>query len=446
MTDGIECTGYVKPLKWMEGPARPRQTKKSKREAARSTPPDCNGDVQSSRQLLGPADRLHQSLAEGVDYWNSHVMRENMPAHRPFKRSYHQIDWYIGIPAVLKHLLFVTMRTVQIGKERGDPLENQDLCYYRGLALRDLQQLLPKACADTSGLALTATLLALLADFGLSQCAAWEYHLNASRRLIGHAGGFRACLQRQPALVNLLVNGFLMLDVFGATLRGTSWLDAETIEMQLEYLPLLPDLEIRLLTNTDTCPPELLQHIIRISAFRFHNSRQARPRSLLRFEAIAKLQSGITSFDNESWTRRIVDLGTHRPLRADDVASEASVDAWCLLADCYKQATLLYLLLSVSQEFDSDVKGPEIEAVYAALAAQVEALFSIADGDPDAAIETQLFKLVNWPILMSLSVSVRRQGDRVNCQAQKDLARLGMVAQATGVRSWLGIGVGLVSK
>lgn len=428
----------------MGGMTRPR---KPNRPRPRNTthPPTSQPPThpQNARALLSPGEETNRFLADGLAFWNEHVLRDNMPAHPPFQRQRHPLEPYLRMPSVLQHFILVNMRTLQVAKAARNPLEDHQLCHHRGLAYRGLHDLLPSASNDAYGKVLTATILALLADFGLSQRAAWEYHLQAARKIILHQGGIEACFTRLPAVIHLFTNGFLILDVLGATLREDSYLSTETVDLQLQYLRMLPSLECQLITNTDGCPQELLQYIIRITELRLKVACGASAAVTCIFQAAASLLERISGFDDVAWACKVSGYGIARPQRPSESPSALQIAAWSSLANCYKYSTLLYLVCSFHfpEKGGKQSSNAKIEHVRTSLEMELRNLFSKASLDSDGPTETQLFKLVNWPILMSLKCTLNMWSDRTSEIPQEDLNRLGMIAEATGVRSWLELGL-----
>ncbi|KAK3677838.1 hypothetical protein LTR37_021510 [Vermiconidia calcicola] len=417
-----------------------RQAKKDKEP----TPPVLSDAQEIPQALLNPTDKTNLCVAEAVEFWNSHILTTNMPAHPPFQRKKHEAEFQVGVPGVSQHLFLVSTWTIWITKSGSDPLRNRTLCQSRGLAFRGLNRMLSTAVTDVSGHALSCTIMALIADFGLSQAQAWEFHLDAVRKIVQCRGGFQSCMAELPDMQQLFLT-FLILDVLTTAFRETSRFGAETFATQAEYIALLPNIEQQLVLNGDPGPQVLLQAIIQVTALRIQirdSSREHRS-TLSTLSKVGDLYHQIRRFDPQSWAMHVLHCGRIRPERLGEQPSEQSLAAWSTLARCYQSASSLYLLLSMPTGHQHAVTA-NIAQADSALASQIGALFALADPDPDAAVETQLWKFTNWPLLMSLrtrQAAVCNTGDVREC-----LARLEEIAVATGIRSWLAIGIDMILR
>ena len=417
----------------MNRPSRPRAPNKAK----------CKKPIEietKSLHILQPATdqptKTYQLLVEVVEDYNARILPDNMPQHPPFQRKDFKGLAYLATPEILQHLIIVTYRTVQFGKSGCDPLNNREVCYHRGQALTELNKLLPRAADDSMGLIFSSAIMALLADFGLSQERAWRYHLKGTRELIQRQGGFTACLKEFPSMRTLLLT-FLIMDIFTATVAPAQDLDSTVTRTQTEYIPLLPELERDIVANTDTCPHILLQAIIRTTLLRARSVSDLTTDEdeRLRYE-LADLLRLIIDFDPYKWASQVAEPGMTGPLRAEQCASLRATKAWAHLALCYKSATLLYFVFSFFREHE--VEG-EIwtRKAYEMLDKHSQILCSMADPDPDAEVETQLWKFLNWPLLVSIHVSVELGYSACNIDLSID--RMRSIAYATGIRSWYDI-------
>ncbi|KAK3686404.1 hypothetical protein LTR37_019835 [Vermiconidia calcicola] len=418
-----------------------RQAKKDKEP----TPPLLSDTQEIPRALLNPTDKINLCVAEAVDFWNNHILTTNVPAHLPFQRKKHEAKFQVGVPGVLQHLFLVSTWTIWITKSGSDPLRNRTLCQSRGLAFRGLNRMLSTAVTDVSGYALACTIMALMADFGLSQAQAWEFHLDAVRKIVQCRGGFQACMAELPDMRQLFLT-FLVLDVLTAAFRETSRLGAETVATQAEYVALLPNIEQQLVLNGDPGPQVLLQAIVQVTALRIEIRRSSTERrcKVSTLSRAGELYHQIRRFDPQAWAVQVVIYGRTRPEHLGEQPSEQSLAAWSTLALCYQSAALLYLLLSVPTGHQQAVTAMMIAQAESALASEINAIFALADPDPDAAVGTQLWKFTNWPLLISLrtrQAAVCNTGDVREC-----LARLEEIAVATGIRSWLAIGIDMILR
>lgn len=252
-------------------------------------------------------------------------------------------------------------------------------------------------------------------------------------------GGFTACLNELAGMRQLLLT-FLMVDVLTATFRESSRLDPALTDMQEEYLLQLPYLEHEIVANTDLCPQFLLQAIIQVTSLR------AGSRKAISYE-IEDLYYSIQAFDTESWATRTLDQGIVRPHRSEHHPSPRSVEAWSALALCHKFVTLLYFLISFPLDYGMEKQKQEKEqaaCVSSDLSNLIQLLFSMAESDSDAPVETQLWKFINWPILISIYADAASQTRPGNVRS--NVERLEMVAMATGIRPWLHMASDLQSR
>ena len=415
---------------------RPRRSnKRSSKELMRLTQPS-RTEAGLMSPSLNQTDATHHHIFEVMQYWNEHIAPENFPAQLPGQRMKYDPKMYIGVASILQHLLIVSLRSIQIEQSGSDPLQDLTVCQYRGRALHGLQQLFADADPTSTALALSAALLAFITDFSLSQSQAWQYHLSAIREMLRCRGGFGNCFRQFPGLRDMLVT-FMSLDVVVLTFGQSTVFTQTAIDMQAEYILLLPDLELEMLKMGDLCPLVLLQAVIRTTALRAGYSRS--PAS---WHEAANVLSTIHDFDPDTWANTVASLGAARPIPPAAVVSDRTISAWSSLAQCYKSATLLYVFLPAPLGLGiGDVV--QIQEASSTLMDGIHFLFSLADSGKDVPVQAQLWKFVHWPILMS--VSAASAANTSPNDVQTNLSRLATLARVTGIRSWLDLAMKRVS-
>lgn len=328
-----------------------------------------------------------------------------MPQQLPFRRARLQVIFRHDLPQLFRQLLIVTVRTRQAVRSNIDPLSDAEICRYRAQSLAELKGRLDLAFFEPEGWTLGFIIMFMLAEVLSQGQSTWEWHLEAARKIIMYRGGFSTCFQSVFSPRPLLIT-WAMVDIFSATMCATFCLELISAEFQLAYIGTTPD-EEEVLSQGFACPCVVLSTIIHTNHLRAFNRNikkkgcepNIQPES---YEAILQL---LDRFDPTSWTSQVVLYGQTQPQRPEECATLDCASSWFALAAAFKSAALLYLLLSCKgSEWDSIAERVALEKQ--TLTEDLRLLLSISSLDSEGPIETQLWRLIGWPLLISTYVRI----------------------------------------
>lgn len=387
-------------------------------------------------------------VMESIDYYNLEVIPYLTPAHLPFRRNAIPTDFWHFVPPILKHMWIVIVKTRQASRTLSDPLLRPDLVYYRGRSLTELQKMLTAepsgkdddcrdVVKDPYGVALMSVLFLMGADMQLCE-EHWTSHLEAARRIITLRGGLGKCLIDFSGSKAPLI-GYLYVDITTPILSNSWILNSTVVRAQLEYLGLLPNLEQELLGNSHPCPAQILQAIVQTNILRVCSQRsltdverQDVAKHDVSFETALNT---IENFDAQLWALRISGFGRTLPQRPNEELSQSSIVGLASLAQCYKNAAKLYLLLSVPSASSPD----DLVSAQSTLSQNLNNVFDKAKIDHNGPLYTQLWKYTVFPLF--ISIYVKAAYDIGSEQSiDKDVDRLPAIAMAFGSRRLLSVG------
>ena len=354
-----------------------------------------------------PNDDEGIAVLESIQYYNECLAPNTIPAADPFQRDKIDPALFCQLPQLLQRLLVVTSHTFRAAKDGVDPLSRPTVRRYRALCLTELGEFLPAAVLDPFGIGLASILMLMLSDMQLSYTAAWSYHLEAARKLIALRGGLEKCINDLPSHRRVLAN-FVVIDILTATTCNPALLQPGSIQAQSSYLPLLPTLEEDIMSSLSPCPPHLLQAISRTSILRTRfalppKNHVGRSSPTDSFEAIL---ASIEAFDPNAWAARFANCRRVLPPRESDCASTSVVEALVLLGSCYKSAALIYLALSFQPLHNAVSIREWILPAGRYLFDQVRSILDIASTDTEAPLHQQVWKLITWPMVVSMYARV----------------------------------------
>lgn len=354
--------------------------------------------------LLSPdGESLH--VFDCIQYFNEHQVPMQMPDQLPFRRQRLRVVFRHDLPQLFQQLLIVTVRTRQAVRNNVDPLSDAEICRYRARSLADLKSRLDLAFFEPDGWTLGFIIMFMLAEVLSQGQSTWEWHLEAARKIIMFRGGFSTCFQSVFSPRPLLIT-YAMVDMFTATMCAAFCLELMQVEFQLAYIGTTPD-EEEVLSQGFACPCIILQAIIHTTHLRAY-SRDIRKEGYepslqpVTCEGILQLLEG---FEPLAWTRKVVLYGQTQPQRAEDCVSLECELAWRALAACFKAAALLYLLLSGEGHGWGSIAQQVISAKQELLD-NIHRVLAIRSLDPEGAVETQLWRFIGWPILISVYVRI----------------------------------------
>lgn len=454
--DGIECPGYVRGLKWSYyrgGGGRRKRARRGGEEGRRwregeavedASPPETtarrsrkrgvdrsgyDGEDSTSQDMPRHADALtflettdrHANaltfpesledrecrlLLHASNWYNEYMLPQLIPAQLPFRRANHRAANWTEVPSVVRNLMLLFVKTAQV-KRSGNALDAQsELCLYRGQTLLDLKTSLVEAANDPFGIVLAGIITLMGVDLQNPAFGEWNwiYHFNAAHRIIQLRGGFAKCFFSLPHSQGLL-SKYMMLDIFSTSTCCTDQLSVERVRSQIRYIPIIVLREHGMLGNGQLCPQQLLQAIIHTNMLRCE--LRLGQETGVQGDAFTcqDVLNAIVDFDPIAWAERVCRFGLTQPLRPSDEPVSDTVDAWSTVGFCFKQATLLYSVISVHAPTQQD-EMLRVRSIQKDLEAHLLRLFNIASSDADGAIGTQLWKFCLWPAAISAYVSV----------------------------------------
>lgn len=411
--DRIECPGYVKKLKWNHyhagGGKKGRrrtgrlQISKADDESEDSSPPDTNHYAIAITFPESLEDRETRLLLDASDWYNEHMLPQLMPAQLPFRRENHRAASWTEVPSVIRNLMLLLVKTAQT-KRAGNGLDSQsELCLYRGRILLDLKCSLAEAASDPFGIVLAGIITFMGVDLQNPAFGKWNwiYHFNAAHRIIQLRGGFAKCFFGLPFLQGLL-SKYMMLEIFSTSTCCTEQLSVERVRAQINYIPIILLREHAMLESGQLCPQQLLQAIIRTNILRCASQRSHAQEDTLTYDDIL---AAILDFDPWGWAERVCRFGLKRPLLPGDEPDSQTLKAWSAVGMCFKQATLLYAMISIrAPTLEEEMQ--EVASIQERLELHLLYLFSVASPDVDGSIDTQLWRFCLWPAVISAYVSV----------------------------------------
>jgi hypothetical protein len=425
--DDIVCPGYTKKLKWNQyrpgAPKRKRPSAKvsqARKPATASESSTEKGSIQSSPDVTDELsvsaltfpesleDRENRLLVECSDFFNTHMLPTMIPAYRPFKREEHVAHHWTFIPRVLRNVMLLFVRTAQERHAKNDTTPSLELCHFRGQSLTDLRCSIPEAASDPFGIVLAGVLT--LTGIELSNPSfgehAWKYHFDAARRIIQLRGGFGKCFFSLPHSEGILIK-YMILDIFTSTTCHVSALTRTNVHDQTSYIPIVLLRERFLIENGHLCPQQLLRAIIRTTNLRVVSQKPTSNRGSIFYpdSTFEGIRTDMLAFDAQAWAEKVSRYGIALPATVEDAPSSAAIGSWVLVAESYRYAALLYLLLSIRAPSTTE-ELEHIGKLHGLLSTYVKGLFSMGSPDPDGSIETQLWKFTTWPAFVSTYVGI----------------------------------------
>ena len=223
---------------------------------------------------------------------------------------------------------------------------------------------------------------------------------------------------------------YMFIDIFSATTRSAIFL--EKMETQLDYLDPTPS-EEEIISNGNPVTRLLLQAIVRTTLLRI-SQRGTTCRALQ--QGFVSILQELEDFDTLSWANKVAMYGWAHPQRSSDCASTACLLGWSALAACYKSAALLYLLLSCNASPGySESTASKVFSTKLMLSRYIKLLFDSRNTDPGSPIESQLWRFLGWP--MMVSVYVRMGWGLGEESVGEEIERLRTFAQGTSRASLL---------
>jgi hypothetical protein len=153
---------------------------------------------------------------------------------------------------------------------------------------------------------------------------------------------------------------------------------------------------------------EVLEMIVHINIFRHCSHLSEQDQRFSNELDFATIRHIIEAFDPYSWAVRVSDFDRTRPQTIDDQATDAELSALTSVATCYQAAAYLYLLLAPAAPIDARVQTA-LRVAYRTAIRHFRLLFFTASTDYAAPLESQLWKCVTWPLLISTYASIHTE-------------------------------------
>lgn len=396
--DNLECRGYKDQLRIVQ--VHPTQ----RRSTAVQRKPKAGQQTQGQALFLAKniflGDRDLWTLLDCAQYFNQHVIPTIFPAERPFFRPSigPEVAWQ-HLPKVCLHFIIVAFQSTRAAKLLIDPLSQPDLCYYRGLGLRELPQHLEEAVTDPQGIALVSIIMLMMSDL-LAVDGSWRVHLNAVQRIVALRGGVRTCITSMPDSVFMLVQ-FFVVDTLTSTACNSAGLSQTPF---CDMIVDIPHIDFQLITCASTCPSEIFQVIAHTNALRrrrWDGRRQLGQESSSTFAAdYDELLDDLRQFDCKAWANRMSHLGLSFPVLEAHVAPCSSIDGLTTVAECFRSAAQVYLFLSYCSQ-DDETAIDHARQASKALHGGINTLFENASSERDDPLDTQLWKFASWPLVIA---------------------------------------------
>lgn len=405
--DARDCRGYKGQLRIVQvnpvkTPRAPKAPKPIQQKPGALVPPGAI-DVTSFPLVkhIFISDRDLWTLVDCANYWNNNVIPSTFPAERPFFRPYIMGDEIAvqPIPKICLHLVIVAFRATQAAKLLIDPVTQPDVCYYRGMGLRELPKYLEEAGTDPHAVALMSVVMLITSDI-VTRDGSWLVHLDAARRIVDLRGGMGACVSSVPDSIFVLTQLYLIDTLTSATCKSAKLPDVSLADTIGD----IPNIDFQLITCASTCPVEVLQVIARTSSLRRRIWRRGTSpntsSSPTTSFSYTSLLDELNGFDSAAWASRISHLGLSYPVQVSNVAPCSSTEGLSSVAECFRSAALVYLILScntVIEEGDMDT----VRCACKVLLTNVNELFDKASQDWNTPLDTQLWKFVTWPLVVA---------------------------------------------
>lgn len=350
------------------------------------------------------------NLLDSIKYYNAHIV-PTKPAHLPYRRQLVPTKYWDIMPPILHYLWILNVRAMQAGRGNVDPLYNKDLVQYRGRSLSQLQHLLkdvPGVVKDPFGVGLYSILFMMGSEMQMPG-STWNAHLEAARRIVSLKGGLVKCFEQFPRSTHTPLISFMMTDVVTASTCPSRLLGSVFMDTQRQIIEVLPDIEQEMIASGYSFPLPLLLDLVRTNILRAEPSLDhANSTSSDDFDVdFYGTFESMQSFDPERWASRAATFGRQRPETAQKTVSASSIICLASLARCYQSAAILYLILSTSDQPLEDLQLRQtVHAARYTLVQHLRLLYKQGhngvDHGCDGPLHTQLWKLVTWPIFISI--------------------------------------------
>lgn len=423
-SDGRECRGYKGQLRIVQvDPAKISASNACKRSKA--APQFLSvADLSLPRHIFA-SDRDVWTIMDCTEYWNRHVIPEIFPVERPFYRVTIQPNDIAAqtVPKVCLHFIIVAFRSAQAAKLLIDPSTQPDLCYYRGLGLRELQQYLEGAATDPEGIALVSIVTLMTSELYIPK-SSWLIHFNAAQRIVALRGGMASCM-RSVVNTNFILVQFFVIDTLTSTTCDSSVLPQAPYQ---ERIGDMPDIDFQLISCASACPAEILKSIAYTSALRRRNLEDTRTPSA-EFDAVLR---NLEEFDCTAWAVKMSNMGLSHPIVAAKVAPCSSIEGLVSVAESFRSAALIYLFLGCGISVNEHDRMERARTATAILHDELNNLFDKASDDPDRPIDTQLWKFATWPLFIAAYVGVGWDIAAPTGDLDRLYARLHRIGKARG--------------
>ncbi|KXT11501.1 hypothetical protein AC579_8523 [Pseudocercospora musae] len=433
--DNRTCPGYKAPLKLIQyqPPVDPRH-KASKRGKEHIT---TKVEAKAPRTLHAPMKNNLSIILDTFEYYNSQVIPVITPACMPWKRELvpDTIPWQV-LPSVLRHALTATLRSFQVGSNAFDPLSQPELCYHREQALKELRLSLENAVKDRAGVAFGMIIMMVGGDMMLTPgVGRWTLHLEAARNIIRARGGFVRCINSLPVNTTVLLT-FAVVDITTLTTSRMSSISHQAVQEQQEFHKALRENEGQVMANITPCPVEILQILAQANMLRAGSHACGHSgHKIDEADVFGQLAVSLGSFDASFWAARLLRSGHSQSQRQEVTASEAAMCAMTSLAECYRAAAALYLLLLCSAFAIPD--GDRLIQWSQTISANIESLLRDARDNRNPPLEAQLWKTIKWPLVISAYIKVNWKLDSVTNASYGELLRLQTIAMKLRSRQML---------
>jgi hypothetical protein len=166
-------------------------------------------------------------------------------------------------------------------------------------------------------------------------------------------------------------------------------------------------LEEEIMSSVSPCPVLFLQTIARTNILRANSTNLSvdDPGYSIRTHNFDSILASIEGFDANAWATRLSNYGRTLPPRHSDCASASDVAGLRSLALCYKSAALLYLCLSFHPAHHTQLQA-NIKSASQSLSNEVSLVLDAASNNVEGALNTQIWKLLVWPLLVYMYVHV----------------------------------------
>jgi hypothetical protein len=240
----------------------------------------------------------------------------------------------------------------------------------------------------------------MVAEMQLTFSFSWLSHLEAARRIVNMFGGVNECINKAAPFGRMILS-YMVVDILAAATTPTHLVKPSSALEQLEYLQLLEVHEEELLSCWCPCPVKLLQAVVHANVLRHcaKDPNVLKGKPVRSYEAVWQ---DVETFDAHAWAVHISKYGRTEPKNPEQLESDPDIAALTSMAVCFQCAAHLYIILGRANPNINRFTLAILQSTQQVLADQISFLFSMADEDCYGPLPTQLWRLVTWPLVISV--------------------------------------------